>query len=363
MLDAFKLKPFDLEPILADWKNPPRFNGNPKKDMPVEEWLKQIKAGCIERGIPEEYWYKVAQRCMGPKAKARLDELKAVISKVHGGKYRWTWKKFKIAMLNMGWSIDTSAKEAIKVSKTGSWFRLNSKSDIPTPPPSPPATTSTRPPPTRSNSLFWRKPSTEEIEVVSPAVQQHAKPPPPSRKNSDGSSFWPARRNSNAEKSHPPPSTPSKRPTPVKSKTDSGIISTMVNSHHSKSSSSSSSSSSTSNAVVAHSAKDSKGSHKDTEVSTVTNAPVWLLNAASALDFITSEHPKATSVISALLITAGTIPSLPGITAGAGGAVLASSATQAVGALAIGIGQVLNQSVKNSQENQQQHAQASSNVH
>lgn len=32
----------------------------------------------------------------------RLDELKQVIVKVHGGKYRWTWKKFKLAMLNMG---------------------------------------------------------------------------------------------------------------------------------------------------------------------------------------------------------------------------------------------------------------------
>jgi hypothetical protein len=32
----------------------------------------------------------------------RLDELKQVIVKVHGGKYRWTWKKFKVAMMNMG---------------------------------------------------------------------------------------------------------------------------------------------------------------------------------------------------------------------------------------------------------------------
>ena len=31
-----------------------------------------------------------------------LDQLKQVIVKVHGGKYRWTWKKFKIAVQNMG---------------------------------------------------------------------------------------------------------------------------------------------------------------------------------------------------------------------------------------------------------------------
>lgn len=72
MLDAFKIKPFELEPIFATWSDGPRFVGNPKKDLPVDEWLKQIKDGCVQRNIPEEYWYKVAQHFMGPKAKARL---------------------------------------------------------------------------------------------------------------------------------------------------------------------------------------------------------------------------------------------------------------------------------------------------
>lgn len=71
MLDAFKIKPFDLKPIYEEWTDGPIFSGNTKKDLPVDEWLDQIKAGCIERGVPEEYWYKVAQHFMGPKAKAR----------------------------------------------------------------------------------------------------------------------------------------------------------------------------------------------------------------------------------------------------------------------------------------------------
>lgn len=33
---------------------------------------------------------------------SRLDELKAVIVQVHGGKYRWSWKKFRVAMQSMG---------------------------------------------------------------------------------------------------------------------------------------------------------------------------------------------------------------------------------------------------------------------
>lgn len=102
MLNAFKIKPFELEPIYAEWKDAPRFVGNPKKDVPVDDWLAQIKAGCVERKIPREYWHKVAQHYMADKAKSRFDELKLVMKNMHGGKYRWTWKNFKIAMRNMG---------------------------------------------------------------------------------------------------------------------------------------------------------------------------------------------------------------------------------------------------------------------
>jgi hypothetical protein len=56
------------------------------------------------------------------------------------------------------------------------------------------------------------------------------------------------------------------------------------------------------------------------------------------------------SVISAILITAGSIPALPAISAGAGGAVLASGAAHAIGAIAIGLGQALSVSVKHQQE-------------
>lgn len=96
-------------------------------------------------------------------------------------------------------------------------------------------------------------------------------------------------------------------------------------------------------------------------VTTVTQAPVWLLNACTALDYITSEHPKAMSVISAILITAGSLPAIPAISAGAGGAILASGAAHAIGAIAVGLGQALSTTVKNQQENQA-HTQASSTV-
>jgi hypothetical protein len=75
-----------------------------------------------------------------------------------------------------------------------------------------------------------------------------------------------------------------------------------------------------------------------TVTTTVAQAPVWLLNACNALDFLTTEHPKVMTTLSAVLITVGSLPALPGVTAGAGGAILASHAVQAAGAIAVGVG-------------------------
>jgi hypothetical protein len=75
-----------------------------------------------------------------------------------------------------------------------------------------------------------------------------------------------------------------------------------------------------------------------TAVTTVAQAPIWLLNATQALDMLVAEHPKVMSTLSAILITLGTIPAIPAIAAGAGGAVLASGTAHAVGAIAVGVG-------------------------
>jgi len=94
---------------------------------------------------------------------------------------------------------------------------------------------------------------------------------------------------------------------------------------------------------------------------TIANAPTWLLDAMAALDDITSEYPKAMSILSAILITAGSIPAIPAITAGAGGALLASGTAQAVGTIAIGVGQALGYSVKKTTQERQE-KQVSTNI-
>lgn len=88
-------------------------------------------------------------------------------------------------------------------------------------------------------------------------------------------------------------------------------------------------------------------------ITTKAEAPAWLLNACTALEYITSEHPKAMSIVSAILITAGSIPAIPAIAAGAGGAVLASSAAHAIGAIAVAAGQALGAGVAHGQKQSQ----------
>ena len=49
------------------------------------------------------------------------------------------------------------------------------------------------------------------------------------------------------------------------------------------------------------------------------------------------------TTLSAVLITVGSLPALPAISAGAGGAFLASSTAHALGSLAVGLGTLLQQ--------------------
>ncbi|KAI0042180.1 hypothetical protein FA95DRAFT_611531 [Auriscalpium vulgare] len=119
----FESKALDLDPIFALWKEPPRFLGKSSQDLRVETWLVQIKTGCLERAIPRAYWHEVGERFLGGKARKRFGELKKVMQIMHGGKYRWDWKKFKVAMINMGWNIGDreTDKAVVERDSSGLW--------------------------------------------------------------------------------------------------------------------------------------------------------------------------------------------------------------------------------------------------
>ncbi|KAH8986595.1 hypothetical protein EDB92DRAFT_1936180 [Lactarius akahatsu] len=325
MLDAFKLKEFDLEPVLSSWKNPPRFLGNPKKDPPVDTWLEQVKQGCQERKIPKEYWYKVGQRFLGDKARKRLDELKEVLRNLHGGNYKWDWKRFKIAMKNMGWDIDDKKTESIKVERksTGLWWIAGrDKQEV-------------SEEPAEIKSSDKKKPAVARRATVSesPTIE-HKSFPVPEKAETDKPL---AKRR--ATWLHRDPSTASTesawevvKPEPTTS-TSSSFWKLHLASSSTNTPAPAASSVPTSSTVVSTTAAPS-GEVTTTEA----QAPLWLLNATNALEFLTSEHPKVMTTLSAVLITVGSLPALPGLSTAAGGTLLASHAVQAAGAIAVGVG-------------------------
>ncbi|KAH9925662.1 uncharacterized protein BXZ73DRAFT_91085 [Epithele typhae] len=304
MLNAFKIKTVDLEPVFAEWKDAPHFIGNPKKDLPVDDWLKQIKAGCAERKIARDYWHKVAQHYLDGKAKSRFEEVKLVMKNMHGGKYHWTWKNFKVAMRHLGGDIDTQKTETIKVES-------------------------------KSSGLWWivgrGSSDSADAALVQPV------PPRPPMKRPTLDSF------AATVKSIPTPrmSMPRRSSTMDSVSSTASSISSSSNSTPSNfgsffASKTPSLSSSPASSVVATPAGTPGGT-----VTTTSQVPVWLLNACTSLEFLSTEHPKAMTALSAVLITVGSLPALPAISAGAGGAFLASSAAQAIGSIAVGLGTIL----------------------
>ncbi|CAL1697481.1 unnamed protein product [Somion occarium] len=309
ILDAFKIKSLELEPVFESWKDAPVFTGNPKKDLPVDDWLDKMKAGCIERKVPRDYWHKVAYHYMGKHAKERLDEVKCVMRNMHGGKYKWNWKAFKVAMRNMGWDIDPKQTEEFKVESkpSGLWWIVGKGKK------------------TEEKSQDDDKASIKSSDSSS---SKSPRPPAPKKAKStwDISTFKPF-------------------PTPRRAATMSTIETVGTSSARSTSPSASSSSNTSSAVSIASTSKPTAVSTPAATpgdgVTSVAHAPVWLVNACQALDFLTTEHPKAMTAISAVLITVGSLPALPVISAGAGGAFLASGTAHALGSIAIGVGSLL----------------------
>ncbi|TEB33712.1 hypothetical protein FA13DRAFT_1729989 [Coprinellus micaceus] len=246
-------------------------------------------------------------------------------------------------MSNMGWEIDPNATETVKVrgSGLGMWFSRKKSDDKSSTteagsstPTSTPATTSTdRPRPKRSNTLRWTsKPLVEEpIEEIETEAVARTRPKPTRSRtlavNESSSSFW-SRKDTKDDAASVAPKSDKKeekqlpaRPSHQKAKSET-MVATRPRSE------------SRSEVSRSHTTDE----HNSGEVA---KAPVWLLNAVNALDFLTGEHPKAVSVLSAILITVGSIPAIPAISAGAGGAILASGAAHAIGAVAVGLGQAL----------------------
>ncbi|TFK47106.1 hypothetical protein OE88DRAFT_1637159 [Heliocybe sulcata] len=283
ILDIFKVKPFDIAPVLAGWEDGPHFSGKPKKDPPVAQWLDLIKAGCVQRQVPQEYWHEVAQHFMGKKARKRFEAVTKVLYEMNGENYRWTWKKFKLLMANVGWDIDPKKKVVVQPPKSTSsgtsWLTLRrksqSQSDLPK------ASSSSFKPklPTRSASSFlpWTQPNPDDSKptkavIVKPKLDDSKATPSTSMSRFFG------------------------RPVQTEPVSSNPLTDAIV------------------------------------------QAPLWLFMAVDILETLSQEYPSAISALSAVLIIAGSIPAIPAVTTGAAGALLATHAAQTAGAAAVSFG-------------------------
>lgn len=205
------------------------------------------------------------------------------------GAFRWDWTKFEVAMRHMNWHID---------SKRTLLFRLNM---IP--------------------GLWWVVP-TEKAKEAECVV------------DSDLNQLFLKRalkgkltKQSANQPSEPAPSKCSEKTKPLPKSSLNSKSSPAV----SKNNSMSSPPSQTQNKpwTLLHMRKPD-----DPAQVRIANAPEWLLTACQSLDAISTEYPKTISVIAAVLVTVGSVPSLPV----AAGTALASGTAHALGDVAVGLG-------------------------
>ncbi|KAJ3486058.1 hypothetical protein NLI96_g4513 [Meripilus lineatus] len=275
--EVFSPKPYDFTTLFTSWPDAPIFTGHLKKDGPVSDWLQKIKTGCKLRKVPKVIRHDVAEHYLNGKAKKRFESLKVVMRNLHGGKYKWDWKKFEIAMVHMCWEMACKETQGFKIAGL-------------------------------ANGLWWILGKASQTETTE---EKPKLPESPSRK--------------------------------------ANVLTTPVRkivSHFEKGSSRGEgpSTSPTSQVVKPGDQKKTLTSwwpRNDQPNTAIQHAPVWLLNVTHTLDALThlrTTYPKTMTVVSAVLVTVGSIPHLSAVSAGAAGAVLASDAAKFVGSLAIDLG-------------------------
>lgn len=329
--------------------------------------------------------------------------MKIVMDKMHGGEYRWTWKRFKTAMRNMGCrslavteyhqltgrllgNLDYDYKETIEVEARPSllWWFAPKPAEEPFEPP--PASPVDRAPIRTSENSFWlaRKirsspPCDEQLKERSrpPSIKSQAsmptiisyfttttskdepqavgdEPRPPSITSQSSTAAMDVISNFLKSKSKPVDDGEQvahdvageqkrSRPPSVRSQSSGGTLRIISNvfptfnkEGFEKVVPPDEPLDSTSNTEVV---EDINSQCKPDVLGTgFAKAPTWLLDVCQSLDTLQTEHPKAMSMLSAILITAGTLPTLPVVAASAGTGVLATSAFKAAGVVALGVG-------------------------
>ncbi|KAH8102682.1 hypothetical protein BXZ70DRAFT_890392 [Cristinia sonorae] len=291
VLDVFKIGPYNYQAIYDSWPDAPVFSGKVKKDLAVNVWLAEMKEGCKKRKVPKGLWHRVAQNYLCGRAKRRFEDLKKVMKNMHGGRYYWNWKKFKIAMRNMGWELDSKLTQAWTIGSvpSGVWWIIGKAASM--------ASATPPPPPTRQP--FLMRPLKSSVGVVKPRTVGSQKPLA-----------------SCGKRAVPGAPKPSEKRSLLKSvpalpfgQSNSAVHSVLISAP----------------LVIAATTR-------------TTHVPIWLLNASHSLDVLIAEHPKTMCALSAILVALGSVPSVPEVASGGAGTFLASGTAQAIGGVVVGVG-------------------------
>ncbi|KAF7795736.1 hypothetical protein EIP86_006903 [Pleurotus ostreatoroseus] len=335
-------KPYDLEALYEAWKDAPVFDGkSPKPEkgrFDINTWLDKIEEGCSSRKVPKDSWHKVAQHYLGKNACSRFLEVEKVLTNLHGGRFTWTWKTFRKTLASIRWDIDTF--KMLSFQRVASTFRriVRKTDDTTTKPnaafspnamtkPNAPSTsikvttksnassTSTSPQPVLKRTSTLKGLISRSDTPSNSADKASEKVATPSRMFSISKESKPVPASVQSEKKRPPQEKESSK----KLKKDDASV-------------------------------KAKGSMKgqvyvpkptDSAAELIVNAPLWLMETCISLEELTCEYPKTMSVLAAVLLTVGAIPTLPAVSAGAAGAFLASTTAHTIGSVAIGLGTLI----------------------
>lgn len=279
MSKFLKKQPYDVDSLCQSWTDAPKWHGIPDRDGPVADWIAKMKAEFKSRKVPKEYWPEFACRYMGGRATKAWVLVGSATMNMFGSKFNWTWKRYKKVMLLVPW--ETLVNDP--------WYKRVTwqiKQQLQAAPPSPPP----------AKQSFLKRSLTAKDEE-----RRSSERPDPQR----SVSLFTFGSSSNADSSKT--ATVKKKVDPPKEKSKSSFLTKAPK-------------------------DDCDGLHVP---------PEWLIVLLEALKGLSSDYPVLMSAASAVLITMGTIPSLPLVSAGAAGTFLASGTAQTLGSLALGLGALL----------------------
>ncbi|KAI0702771.1 hypothetical protein C8Q76DRAFT_684877 [Earliella scabrosa] len=325
---ALGARPFDLQAALDSWATTapdhpvPEFKGKPKRkdDPTAEAWLDLVEKGCSGRRVPKSHWPDVAKHFMVKKARGRVAELEKVMRAMHGEQWAWTWKNFRVAVMNMGWNIDDKKTREINIERkaSGLWKIVTGQKDDSSTTPTATTTASKTGSGSRFGAPALPSPSKKALADAKPN-----KPPPGKPSKLQGSAPKPAvlekakdkdEKSKEKEKEKEKEKKETPRPTPARS----GSLFSLP-------------------ALPFLRPTPQPEQTMLTRIS--AQVPLWLLAATEALATLANDNPDVLTAIATGLVAVGTLS--------AGG----SAAVAAVGEAAVVVGRAL----KNAHERAHSH--------